>query len=61
LPLKSVQIVVLTTRHAVLTGMAANWIGSYHHAAHRLLNRLQRERQWRSTSSRAGWKSIQLP
>ncbi len=36
----------LGARHAQLTGLTANWPGTYRHAAKRLIRRLQQEARW---------------
>lgn len=36
----------LGERHRTLSGLAANWIGSYRYAAERLIKRLEWEAQW---------------
>jgi hypothetical protein len=39
----------LAERHAALTGFALNWIGTYEHAAQRLIRRLESEALWAQT------------
>lgn len=41
----------LGERHRALSGRAINWVGTYRHAADRLLRRLALERQWSSQSA----------
>ena len=36
----------LSERHRALSGLAANWIGTYKYAAERLIKRLEWEAQW---------------
>lgn len=36
----------LGERHQALSGLAINWVGTYHHAANRLLRQLSLEVQW---------------
>lgn len=36
----------LGERHQALSGLAINWVGTYHHAADRLLRQLSLEVQW---------------
>lgn len=36
----------LGERHRALSGLAINWVGTYHHAADRLLRQLSLEVQW---------------
>jgi len=36
----------LGERHRTLSGLAANWIGTYRHGAERLIRRLEWEAQW---------------
>ncbi len=36
----------LGERHRAVSGVAANWIGTYHHGAKRLIRRLEWEAQW---------------
>lgn len=36
----------LGERHQALSGLAINWVGTYHHAADRLLKQLSLEVQW---------------
>ena len=36
----------LAERHREITNMSVNWLGTYHHAAKRLLTRMQKEREW---------------
>ncbi|MGC9335259.1 MAG: hypothetical protein ACP5JJ_13985 [Anaerolineae bacterium] len=36
----------LGERHRAVSGVAANWIGTYHHGAERLIRRLELEAQW---------------
>lgn len=38
----------LGDRQRVLSGLAINWTGTYHHAADRLLKHLELERQWQA-------------
>jgi len=40
------QLRRLSERHRVLAGLAANWMGTYEHAAERLMTRLEREAEW---------------
>jgi hypothetical protein len=37
---------ILAKRHKEITKMSINWYGTYHHAAKRVLKRLQKEREW---------------
>ncbi len=37
---------ILGNRHRELTGKAANWLGTYQHAAKRILTRLEKEAAW---------------
>lgn len=37
---------ILGQRHRELTGKAANWLGTYQHAAKRLISRLEKEVAW---------------
>ncbi|MBX3061272.1 MAG: hypothetical protein KF770_32855, partial [Anaerolineae bacterium] len=41
-----VQIQQLACRHRELSGVTANWAGTYHYAADRILTRLSREIAW---------------
>lgn len=41
-----VQLQQLSVRHRELSGVKANWLGSYHYAADRLLARLAKEAAW---------------
>ncbi len=41
-----VQLKNLAARHQALTGLAANWLGTYTHAAERFLIRLEKEARW---------------
>lgn len=36
----------LAKRHQEITKLPVNWYGTYHHAAKRILTRMQREREW---------------
>ena len=36
----------LAKRHQEITTLPVNWYGTYHHAAKRILTRMQREREW---------------
>lgn len=36
----------LAKRHKEITKMSINWYGTYHHAAKRVLKRLEKEREW---------------
>ena len=36
----------LANSHREITNMSVNWLGTYHHAARRLLTRMQKEREW---------------
>lgn len=40
------QIEQLGERHRTLSGRAVNWVGTYEHAAERLITRLEREIEW---------------
>lgn len=40
------QLRQLAQRHRELSGVTANWLGSYQYAAERLLTRLAREKSW---------------
>ncbi len=40
------QLKQLAEQHRMSSGLAANWVGTYHHAAQRLLVRLEREQKW---------------
>jgi hypothetical protein len=41
-----VQLKYLAARHQALTGLDANWLGTYTHAAARFLTRLEKEARW---------------
>lgn len=41
-----VQLQQLSVRHRELSGVKANWLGSYHYAADRLVTRLAKEAAW---------------
>jgi hypothetical protein len=36
----------LAKSHRDITNMPVNWFGTYHHAAKRVLTRMQKERKW---------------
>jgi hypothetical protein len=42
----TIRLKHLGERHRALSGLAANWVGTYTHAAERLLTRLEKEVQW---------------
>jgi hypothetical protein len=42
------QLRQLGERHRELSGLAINWLGTYHHAAQRLTTRLERESSWQT-------------
>lgn len=39
----------LASRHQEITGLPINWLGIYHHAAQRVVTRLEKEREWART------------
>jgi hypothetical protein len=41
-----VSFQALGERHAVLTGLTINWVGTYHHAAERFIRHCEIERRW---------------
>lgn len=41
-----IQLQQLSDRHRVLSGITANWLGSYTYAAERLFSRLAKETAW---------------
>lgn len=40
------QLIHLADRHKYLTGLPINWLGTYHHAAQRVIARLKKEQAW---------------